>query len=84
MSEKINNLRKKIIYRSHKRGFLESEIIFRNFINEILTKMTDNELECLNILLSYDDPQIIRWINKKETPPNELKPILKHILETLS
>ncbi|MBP9792274.1 MAG: succinate dehydrogenase assembly factor 2 [Rickettsiales bacterium] len=79
MINEITALRRKIIYRSHKRGFLESELIFRKFITQSLIKLRKQELKLLDLLLSYDDTQIIHWIHKKEIPPKNLESLIETI-----
>lgn len=83
MIREIKNLRKKIIYRSQKRGFLESEIILERFIKQFLATMKETELEMLDLLLSHDDTQIISWLHQKETPPEKLETLIKNINSTL-
>ena len=83
MSAKIENLRKKIIYRSHKRGFLETELILEDFIKQFLMQMNYKELEMLDFMLSHDDPQVIEWLYNKKTPPQNLKQLLQHLHDTI-
>jgi succinate dehydrogenase flavin-adding protein (antitoxin of CptAB toxin-antitoxin module) len=83
MINEITTLRKKIIYRSQKRGFLESELIFNEFITESLIGLSERELELLDFLLSHDDMQIIHWLHKKETPPENLERLIDTINNTI-
>jgi succinate dehydrogenase flavin-adding protein (antitoxin of CptAB toxin-antitoxin module) len=83
MRDQIEKLRKKIIYRSHKRGFLETELILENFIKQFLMKMNYKELEMLDFMLSHDDPQIIEWLYNNKLPPQNLKQLLQHLHETI-
>ena len=78
------NLRKRILYRGQKRGFLESEIIFESFIKQFLPQMDDQELIIVDLLLSHDDPEIRDWISNKEVPPEEFRSILEQMRRLLS
>ena len=47
MSLKIEELKKKIIYRSSYRGNKEMDIILKSFIREYIDKLRDDELTVL-------------------------------------
>lgn len=77
-------LKKKIIYRSTKRGCRESEIILDKFIKNLSKNTSTNTLLDLDFLLSYDDNKILDWFQNKKTPPLELQNLVENIRQTIS
>lgn len=77
-------LKKKITYRSKKRGCLESEIILDKFIKILSQNTSTNILLDLNYLLSYDDNKILDWFQNKKTPPLKLQNLVKDIRQTIN
>ena len=57
----IENLKKKIIYRSKHRGSKEMDIILGRFVHKYIDKFNDKELKELNSLLNIEDEVIYNW-----------------------
>ena len=52
MSENIEELKKKIIYRASYRGTKEMDILMYNFVNSLINDLKFNELEELHKLVN--------------------------------
>jgi antitoxin CptB len=68
----MNNLIKKLQYRSNHRGTKEMDLLIGGFATENLKKMTLEELKEFEILLNFTDKELSSWLvdNKKN---NELE-----------
>ncbi len=70
MSDDIELLKKKIIYKSSYRGIKELDIILRSFVSKYLNNLTKDDLNDLFDFLSNNDDDIYKFkqgikINKK-------------------
>ena len=63
----IDNLRKKILYRSEHRGTKEMDILLSNFAKKYVNSLNVNELFELESLLSIDDEILYKWYLKDES-----------------
>ena len=63
----MNNLIKKLLYRSNHRGTKEMDLVIGSFANENLKKLTFEELKEFEILLNFTDKELSSWLvdNKK-------------------
>ena len=61
MSLDIDELKKKIIYRSSYRGTNEMDILLSSFVKEIINHLDNNELENLFNLLNIDDDNLYKF-----------------------
>ncbi len=81
MSLKIDELKKKIIYRSLYRGSKEMDIILSSFVKENIDKFNKNELENLYDFLKLDDDILYKYKNgleiKKKVPENKISKLFK-------
>ena len=72
----INNLRKKILYRSGHRGTKEMDLLLSNFVKKYVNFLNESELCELESLLNIDDDVLYKWYsdNKKTTqvPENSI------------
>ena len=82
MSLKIEELKKKIIYRSSYRGNKEMDIILKSFIREYIDKLTDDELTVLYDFLDIDDDTLYKFKNGLKTnfelPNNRITQLFKN------
>ena len=82
MSLKIEELKKKIIYRSSYRGNKEMDIILRSFIREYIDKHTDDELTVLYDFLDIDDDTLYKFKNglkiNRKIPKNRITQLFKN------
>ena len=77
----IDNLRKKILYRSERRGTKEMDILLSNFVKKYINSLSESELCELESLLNIDDGVLYKWyLNKERTtsvPENSITQKLK-------
>ena len=82
MSLKIEELKKKIIYRSSYRGNKEMDIILRSFIREYIDKLRDDELTVLYEFLHIDDDTLYKFKNglkiNRKIPKNRITQLFKN------
>ena len=82
MSLKIEELKKKIIYRSSYRGNKEMDIILRSFIREYIDKLRDDELTVLYEFLDIDDDTLYKFKNglkiNRKIPKNRITQLFKN------
>ena len=64
----IDNLKKKIIYRSEHRGTKEMDLLLSNFVKRYVNFLNEGELYELESLLNIDDEVLYKWyLNSKKT-----------------
>jgi len=63
MNFNIDDLKKKIIYRSNYRGKKELDILLSNFVKSIINDLNINELNDLYNLLNIDDENLFNFYN---------------------
>ena len=75
MSLDIDELKKKIIYRSNYRGSKEMDILLSSFVKDIINHLNNDELENLFNLLNIDDDNLYKFKQgiKTEVQINENK-----------
>ncbi len=79
MSENIEELKKKIIYRASYRGTKEMDILMYNFVNSLINDLKFNELEELHKLVNLDDESLQKIKNKNLLLDNSI--IIKKFIE---
>jgi antitoxin CptB len=75
MSLDIDELKKKIIYRSSYRGTKEMDILLSSFVKDVINHLDNDELENLFNLLNIDDDNLYKFKHgiKTEVQINENK-----------
>ena len=64
----IDNLKKKILFRSGHRGTKEMDLLLSNFVKKYVNSLNENELCELESLLNIDDGVLYKWyLNKEKT-----------------
>ena len=78
---KINNLKKKILYRSVHRGTKEMDLLLSNFVKKYVDSLDESELCELESLLNINDEVLYKWYlnNERSTlvPENGITKKLK-------
>ena len=57
----IDILKKRILYRSVRRGTKEMDLLLGNFVKKYVNSLSENELRELESLLSTDDEILHKW-----------------------
>ena len=57
----IDNLKKKILYRSKHRGTKEMDLLLSNFVKKYINSLNERELCELELLLNIDDEVLYKW-----------------------
>jgi len=77
----IDNLKKKILYRSGHRGTKEMDLLLSNFVKKYINSLNERELCELDLLLNIDDEVLYkRYLSKEKTtliPENSITKKLK-------
>ena len=77
----IDNLKKKILYRSEHRGTKEMDLLLSNFVKKYINSLNESELCELESLLNIDDKDLYKWyLNNERTtliPENSITKKLK-------
>ena len=77
----IDNLKKKILFRSGHRGTKEMDLLLSNFVKKYVNSLKENELSDLESLLNIDDEVLYKWyLNNERTtliPENSITKKLK-------
>ena len=78
----IEQLKKKILYRSEYRGIKEMELLLNSFVKKHINDFSIIELRQLHDLLNFDDDNLFKWyLNKKveiKIPNNKVSKLLKN------
>ena len=74
--------KKKILYRSKRRGTKEMDLLLSNFVRKYINDFSIVELKQLDDLLNFDDDSLFKWyLNKKveiKIPNNKVSKLLKN------
>ena len=78
----IEQLKKRILYRSEYRGIKEMELLLNSFVQKHISDFSIVELKQLDDLLNFDDDSLFKWyLNKKieiKIPNNKVSKLLKN------
>ena len=81
MSEKLEILRKKLLYRASYRGTKEMDILLSSFVKRYVNKFDFELLKELDAFLSFEDEIILNFYNfnisKKNIDKNRVSEIFK-------
>ena len=81
MSEKLEILKKKILYRASYRGTKEMDLLLGNFVEKNVNNFNPQQLKELDKFLSFDDETISNFYNynivKDNIDKNEISSIFK-------
>ena len=79
---KLKNLKQKIIYRSNYRGTKEMDILLSSFVKQNIDKLSEKELNDLELFLSYEDEILYNFyqnnITNKDIKNNSVSEIFKN------
>ena len=74
----LENLKKKVLYRSNYRGTKEMDILLSRFVNKYINSLSVDDLKKLNEFLDISDDEISNfYLNNKTTEEISNNPISK-------
>ena len=79
MSDKLEILKKRLIYRASYRGTKEMDILMTNFVKNIIDNLSHDQLIHLDEFVNYDD-EVLKSLKNNESDLN-INPKLNYILE---
>ena len=65
MNNDIDNLKKRLIYRSLYRGTKEMDKLIGSFVRDYINKLDENDLKDLEVFLNYDDDTLYKLYKKE-------------------
>ena len=81
MINDIENIRKKILFRSWHRGTKEMDLILGEFANNNVSDMDLEDLNKFQEFLNLSDPDLYKWImTKDDSFPKEFESLFKKII----
>ncbi|MCB1784483.1 MAG: succinate dehydrogenase assembly factor 2 [Alphaproteobacteria bacterium] len=81
MDDALENLRKRLIFRSGHRGTKEMDLIMGSFAKAYVPGFSQEELAAYEDLLGNNDPDLYNWITGKEPVPDSLQsPMMNQLL----
>ena len=63
MSEKLEILKKKLLYRASYRGTKEMDILLTSFVKKYIDTFSDSQLKDLENFLKFEDETILNYYN---------------------
>merc|ERR1711998_735015 len=74
--------RRRLIYRSKQRGWLELDIVLGGWSEANLKRMNSEELDEFQNILDLENPDLFKWLTLQEPVPEELQgPVFAQLLE---
>lgn len=67
--EELENMRKRLIFRSEHRGTKEMDLLMGSFAKAFVPGFTESQLREYEGLLTHNDPDLYNWITGQEDPP---------------
>ncbi|CEL91944.1 unnamed protein product [Vitrella brassicaformis CCMP3155] len=63
--------RKKLLYRSKQRGWLELDVLMGSFADKYLGSFSEQQLDQFDKLLDCENPNLFKWLSGQEEVPVE-------------
>jgi antitoxin CptB len=80
-SQKIETMRKRLLWRAMHRGIKEMDIIVGGFATARLADMDEVTLDAFADVLELPDQHLLSWVTNQETVPENLRsPLLLELL----
>ena len=88
MSNKLEILKKRLIYRASYRGTKEMDILLRAFVNKYIDSFDEDLLSELENFLNFEDEVILNFYNyniiKKKIDENKIAKIFKNFKKKIN
>lgn len=77
----MDDLRRKLLFRSEHRGTKEMDLILGTFARAFLPTANEQEVKAYEDLLLENDPDLYNWISQREPiPADKSNPILHRLI----
>ena len=71
MSKNLDQQRKRLMFRAHRRGTKESDLVIGGFAEAYVGDMTADQLDRFEAILERNDPDVLGWVIGTKAPPEE-------------
>ncbi len=86
MGQVLDARRKRLLFRSRRRGMQETDLVLGRFAERYLTEFTDDQLDRFERLLENTDADLIEWITGRSPVPdehdNDVMSLLRNYMQT--
>lgn len=72
-NESDEQMRRRLVYQSRKRGILEADLLLSTFIDKYMSKLTTEQLRVYDRLLDENDWDLYYWTAGERPIPDDLK-----------
>jgi antitoxin CptB len=79
---RMDTRRKRLLFRSLRRGTKESDLVIGGFARACLSDLNDAQLDQFEALLDQNDPDVLAWVIGIECPPPEFDTDVLSLLRT--
>ena len=69
MSDALETVRRKLRFRSLRRGTKESDLVIGGFAEEYLHALSEEQLQSFEALLDENDQDVLSWVIEMKPPP---------------
>ncbi len=80
MTDDLDKVRKRLHFRSIRRGTKESDLVIGGFAEANLSQMNARQLDQFEALLERNDPEVLSWVVGLADPPAEFDTEVLHAL----
>ena len=67
----IENTKRRLRFRSWRRGTKESDLVIGGFADKFLDKLSSEQLRQFETLLDQNDHDVLSWVNEVSDPPKD-------------
>ena len=76
----MNERQRKLLFRAHRRGFKEMDLLMGSFAEQHIADMDDGELDQFEALLQTPDWEVYNWIlDRAPVPENHASKVLDQL-----
>jgi antitoxin CptB len=77
----LDRQRRRILFRAHRRGTKESDLVIGGFATAHVDAMTPVQLDRFEALLERNDPEVLAWVIGLDPPPEEYDNDVLHMIQ---
>ena len=82
MSDNLEIIRRKLMFRSYRRGTKESDLVIGGFAQKYLSELNEQQLKNFEKLLDESDQDVLSWIIGISKPPSDRNTDVLEMLKT--